>query len=114
MEKSVHSLLIKSKRITKTIYSIFMEEVNGTTIYWLISIGLMIGYVIWLFMGKRCMNLTGNLIGGVTGSVIIGICAIYLNLVGPLVYASIGSLAFLFLVNIFSTKVEHSDQAQTT
>jgi len=91
-----------------------MEEINGATLYWLISIGLMIGYVVWLFMGKRCMNLTGNLIGGVTGSVIIGICAIYLNLVSPLVFATIGSIAFLFLANMFSTHVEHNDEAQAT
>jgi len=91
-----------------------MEELNSVTIYWLVSIGLMIGYVVWLFMGKRCMNMTGNLIGGVLGSVSIGICAILLNLVAPLVYAAIGSVAFLFLANIFSTHVEHIDQAQTS
>ena len=91
-----------------------MEEINGTTIYWLISIGLMIGYVVWLFMGRRCMNLTGNLAGGVTGSLAIGICAIALDLVGPLVYATIGSVAFLFLANMFSTHVEHKSEAKTS
>ncbi len=89
-----------------------MEELNSVTIYWLVSIGLMIGYVIWLFMGKRCMSMAGNLIGGVLGSVSIGTCAILLNLVAPLVYAAIGSVAFLFLANIFSTHVVQTDQAQ--
>lgn len=91
-----------------------MEELNSVTIYWLVSIGLMIGYVIWLFMGKRCMSMAGNLIGGVLGSVSIGTCAILLNLVAPLVYAAIGSIAFLFLANIFSTHVVQTDQAQTS
>lgn len=84
-----------------------MEELNGVTIYWLISIGLMIGYVLELILGKRGMNLTGNLIGGVIGSVSIGVSAILLNLFGPLIYATIGAVAFLFLVNVFNMDPEH-------
>lgn len=79
-----------------------MEEINGVTIYWLISIGLLVGYVMELIIGKRGMKLTGNLIGGVIGSVVIGIMAIFLNLFGALVYATIGAVAFLFLCNVFN------------
>lgn len=85
-----------------------MEELNGVTIYWLISIGLMIGYILELILGKRGMNLAGNLIGGVIGSVAIGVSAIMLNLFGPLIYAALGSVAFLFLVNVFNMDPEHN------
>lgn len=87
-----------------------MEELNGVTIYWLISIGLMIGYIIELILGKRGMNLAGNLIGGVVGSVVIGITAIILDLFGALIYASVGSVAFLFLVNVFKMEPEHKQE----
>jgi hypothetical protein len=85
-----------------------MEELNGVTIYWLVSIGLMIGYILELILGKRGMNLAGNLIGGVIGSVSIGVSAILLNLFAPLIYAALGSVAFLFLVNVFNMDPKHN------
>jgi hypothetical protein len=88
-----------------------MEELNGVTIYWLISIGLIIGYIMELIMGKRGMSLTANLIGGVIGSLIIGILAIILNLFAALVYAAIGTIAFLFLCNIFNLHPEEKRRA---
>lgn len=91
-----------------------MEELNGVTIYWLISIGLIIGYLIDLILGKRGMNLVGNLIGGLAGSVIIGIIAISLQLYGALAYATIGSIALLFLVNVFNMEPEHEETAGLT
>jgi len=83
-----------------------MEELNGTTIYWLISIGLLIGYVIDLLMMNRGISTIGNVVWGAVGSVIIGVICIILNLFGPLAYAALGSIAFLFLMNVFSF---HSD-----
>ncbi len=88
-----------------------MEELNGVTIYWLISIGLIIGYIMELIMGKRGMSLTGNLIGGVIGSLIIGISAILLNLFAALIYAAIGTIAFLFLCNIFNVHPQEKRSA---
>jgi len=89
-----------------------MEELNGVTIYWLISIGLLIGYFMELILGKRGMSLTGNLIGGVIGSLVIGIAAIYLNLFGALVYASLGAVAFLFLCNVFNIHPQHREDTK--
>lgn len=79
-----------------------MEELNGVTIYWLISIGLFIGFIIDLVMIKRGIGMIGNVVWGAIGSVIIGAAAVWLNLYAPLLYATVGSIAFLFLVNIFS------------
>ncbi len=87
-----------------------MEELNSVTIYWLISIGLLVGFIIDLVMIKRGIGMIGNIIGGAAGSVIIGICSIMLNLYAPLIYAAVGSVAFLFLINVFSFHVsEHVD-----
>lgn len=79
-----------------------MEELNAVTIYWLISIGLLVGYLTDLAMIKRGIGTIGNVVWGAVGSVIIGVVCIILNLFGPLVYAAIGSIAFLFLINVFS------------
>lgn len=90
-----------------------MEEINAVTVYWLISIGLLIGYIMDLVMIKRGVGIKGNLIGGVMGSLIIGFSLISLNLHGPLIYASIGSVAFLFLINVFSFHQEERTEART-
>lgn len=85
-----------------------MEEINGVTIYWLLTIGAAIGYFIEMIMGRRGMSLFGNIICGIIGSLSIGLSAIFLNLPGALLFSAIGSIAFLFLVNIFSTHPHHA------
>ena len=89
-----------------------MEELSGVTIYWLISIGLLVGFVIDLIMMKRGISLIGNVFWGAVGSVIIGVVMIVLNVFGPLIYAAVGSVAFLFLINVFSFDQEHKDSAR--
>lgn len=89
-----------------------MEELNGTTIYWLISIGLLIGYIMDLVMIKHGVGLIGNITGGVLGSVVIGVSVIAIGMYGPLVYAAIGSVTFLFLVNVFSMHSENKIDAK--
>lgn len=89
-----------------------MEELNGVTIYWLISIGLLVGFVIDLVMMKRGISLIGNVFWGAAGSVIIGVSMISLNVFGPLIYSAVGSIAFLFLINVFSFDQEHKDSAR--
>ncbi|NBB77366.1 MAG: hypothetical protein GVY02_08305 [Bacteroidetes bacterium] len=79
-----------------------MEELNAVTIYWLISIGLLIGFIIDLIMIKRGVGMISNVVGGAIGSVIIGVVMISLGVFAPLVYAALGTVAFLFLVNVFS------------
>lgn len=79
-----------------------MEELNGATIYWLISIGLFVGLVTDLVMIKRGIGMIGNLIWGAVGSVIIGLITLFFGLYGSLIYAGVGSVAFLFLINVFS------------
>lgn len=89
-----------------------MEELNGVTIYWLISIGLLVGYIMDLIMIKRGIGMIGNIVAGVLGSVIIGVSLISIGIFAPLVYATIGSIAFLFLVNVFSFHPEDNIEAK--
>lgn len=91
-----------------------MEELNAVTIYWLISIGLLVGYVTDLLMIKRGIGMYGNLIWGAIGSVLIGVIAILFNLFGALIYAAVGSIAFLFLINVFSFDPSHVTDAKAS
>lgn len=84
------------------------------TIYWLISIGLLVGLIVDLIMIKRGVGLIRNVIGGAIGSVIIGVSMIELMVFGALIYAAVGAIAFLFLINVFSFDQEHNDHAKAS
>jgi len=89
-----------------------MEELNGVTIYWLISIGLLVGFIIDLLMFKKGIGMIGNVVWGAVGSVIVGVSMIMLNVFAPLIYATLGAVAFLFLINVFSFDQDHKNSAQ--
>lgn len=91
-----------------------MEELNGVTIYWLISIGLLVGFVIDIVMIKRGIGMFGNVLWGAAGSVVIGVTGILLGLYAPLVYAALGTIALLFLINVFSFHVLDKAEATTS
>ncbi|REL38886.1 hypothetical protein DYD21_02735 [Rhodohalobacter sp. SW132] len=91
-----------------------MEELNGVTIYWLISIGLLVGFIIDLLMMKKGIGMIGNVVWGAIGSIIVGVSMILLGVFAPLIYATLGSIAFLFLINVFSFDQEHKNSAQTS
>lgn len=91
-----------------------MEELNAVTIYWLISIGLLVGLVIDLSMFKTGIGMIKNLVWGAIGSVIIGVVMISLNIFAPLIFAALGSIAFLFLFNVFSFDQDHKENAKVS
>lgn len=91
-----------------------MEELNLVTIYWLISIGLLVGLVVDIIMIKRGVGLIPNVISGALGSVIIGVFMIELMVFGALIYAAIGTIALMFLINVFSFDQEHNDHAKAS
>lgn len=88
-----------------------MEELNLVTLYWLVSIGLLVGYVLDLVMGHRGIGMIPNLAFGALGSVIVGVIMIVLGVFAPLIYAALGSIVFLFLVNIFSFEDKEPKEA---
>lgn len=90
-----------------------MEELNGVTIYWLISIGLLVGLFVNIFLMGRTIGLIRNAIWGAVGSVIIGGAMIILTMFAPLTYAALGTVAFLFLINVFSFEEVHKEAIRT-
>lgn len=78
-----------------------MEELNGTMIFWLISIGMVAGALMKLSIWDQGVELIPNLIGGIIGAIVVGGVAVYVNLPGSLMFGFLGSLAVLFIMNVF-------------
>lgn len=83
-----------------------MEELNGATIFWLITLGLLLGASAKVVMGNKGMAMKTNLAGGVFGSLIIGILGIQMQIPGSLLFAVMGALCILFLGNVFFVQPE--------
>lgn len=78
-----------------------MEELNGATIFWLITLGMLLGASAKLVMGSKGLSMTSNLIGGIVGTLIVGGIGIELQMPGSLLFGILGSLSILFLGNVF-------------
>lgn len=88
-----------------------MEQLNGETIFWLLSMGMAIGLCSKMVLGKRGLGLFANVISGGAGSVLMGVMAIMLQLPGGLLFGLLGCITILFIANIFSV---HPSQADRT
>jgi len=79
-----------------------MEEINGATIFWLLSLGMVAGGLMKLFLGNdRGLGIITNIIGGMLGTLIVGILAIQVSVPGSLLLGLMGTMAILFLGNVF-------------
>jgi uncharacterized membrane protein YeaQ/YmgE (transglycosylase-associated protein family) len=78
-----------------------MEIIDGVIIYWLISIGLLEGFATSVFLRHEGMSLKGNLIWGIIGAIIMGYIGIFMGIGDGLLFAFIGTLPLLFLINVF-------------
>ena len=79
-----------------------MEELNGAIIFWLITLGMVVGGVLKLFLGKeRGLGIVTNLVGGILSCVLVGILAIKMQVPGSLLLGLMGTMAILFLANVF-------------
>ncbi len=78
-----------------------METLSATTIFWLLVLGATTGWVVGYIIGHEGRPLTVNVIWGLIGAPVIGICGLYVDMSGVLLFAFIGTLALLFLVNVF-------------
>jgi hypothetical protein len=75
--------------------------VTGAQIYWYISIGLLIGYILGLIIGREGVSLSANMFWGVVGANIMGMIGIYMGLGDGLWFSFIATWPFLFLINVF-------------
>lgn len=78
-----------------------MDVLDGTTIFWLFALGLLVGGAVKLVMWNTTVNLASNLAAGAMGSVVVGALTAALQLPGGLLFAFVGSLAILFILNVF-------------
>ncbi|MGM0505807.1 MAG: hypothetical protein ACQER4_01305 [Bacteroidota bacterium] len=89
-----------------------MEELNGVMIYWLISVGLLVGLVTEWVLGYRSMGQLKNVLTGAMGTLVFGIVFITAGLSAPLLFAAMGTLGMLFLANAFSVHPIHEPDAR--
>jgi hypothetical protein len=78
-----------------------METLSATTIFWLLVLGATTGWIVGYIMGQEGISLTSNVIWGTIGASLVGICALYVQISGVLIFALLGTLAMLFLANVF-------------
>ncbi len=78
-----------------------METLSATTIFWLLVLGATTGWIVGYIIGKEGITLTSNVIWGMIGAPIVGVCALYVQISGVLVFSLLGTLAMLFLANVF-------------
>lgn len=78
-----------------------METLSATTIFWLLVLGATTGWIVGYIIGKEGITLTSNVIWGTIGAPIVDVCALYVQVSGVLVFSLLGTLAMLFLVNVF-------------
>lgn len=83
-----------------------MDVLDGTTIFWLIAIGMVAGAITKLLIWNKGVELVPNLIAGVIGSVVVGIISVSLEFPASLAFAFVGSIAILFILNVFHLQPE--------
>jgi len=78
-----------------------MTTLSATLIFWLIAQGMAIGAVYGMIIKSEGVTVPANTVWGMIGSVATGSIAVFLQLGDELLFAFVGTLAFLFLVNAF-------------
>lgn len=85
-----------------------MEALDGSTIFWLIAVGMIAGAVTHVGIWKKGVKITTNLAFGIVGSVVVGSISVALQLPAGLLFGFLGSLAILFILNVFHLQPETS------
>lgn len=91
-----------------------MHELDGEVIFWLISLGMITGAGIKLFLGnERGLGIITNIVSGVLSCLIVGILAIQIQMPGSLLLGLMGAMSILFLANAFYMQDdEHPHEAE--
>lgn len=78
-----------------------MIVLSGTAVFWFMALGLLVGYLFGQIIKHEGVTLGANIIWGILASVLTGSIAIILELGDGLIFALLGTLTTLFLVNVF-------------
>lgn len=84
-----------------------MENLDGVTLFWLITLGMVLGATAKVVMGKKGLKIMTNIVAGVLGTVIIGSIGIELQIPGSMLFGVLGGLSILFIANVFFLQEEH-------
>ena len=90
-----------------------MEILNGATLFWLITLGMLIGAASKVVMGSKGLKLITNIIYGVGSTLIIGGVGIELQIPGSMLFGVLGGLSVLFIANVFFLQEEHEANHDT-
>lgn len=78
-----------------------METLTLTTLFWLSVLGAVVGWIAGFFVKNEGIALEYNVIWGITSALLIGVISLLMELGGPLLFSFVGTLASLFIVNLF-------------
>lgn len=73
----------------------------GAQLFWMISIGLLVGYVGHFAFLKYSMPTLLSIAVSTGGAVILGLVAHFLAFEMPLLYSWVGAITCLFVANVF-------------
>ncbi|MGM0589057.1 MAG: hypothetical protein ACQETE_11615 [Bacteroidota bacterium] len=78
-----------------------MEQITWTLIIWQLAIGLFVGGTVGRFIEWEGISFYANIIWGAFSAVITGNIAVIFGIGDGVLYAMLGTVAVLFLVNVF-------------
>lgn len=78
-----------------------METISATSIFWFIALGITVGMVFGMFIKREGRTMIANIIWGTAGALVNGTAALWLGLGDGLLFAFVGTLAVLFIANVF-------------
>lgn len=78
----------------------------GAQLFWMIAIGLILGYASYFVFIKYSIRLGLSISLGTLGAVLIGGIAYYFAFDLPLMYSILGAVTFLFIANAFLSQEE--------
>ncbi len=90
-----------------------MEILDGATLFWLFTLGLLIGATAKVVMGSKGLKLMTNILYGIAGTVIVGGAGIELQIPGSMLFGVLGGLSILFVANVFYLQDEHEASHDT-
>lgn len=78
-----------------------METLNATAVFWFIAMGITVGMVFGLFIKREGRSMKANITWGTAGALVNGTLALWVGLGDGLLFAFVGTLAVLFIANVF-------------
>ena len=76
----------------------------GVQLFWMIALGLVVGYAGYFIYQKRGVDLGFSLAISTLGAVVMGLITYYASFDLPMMYAALGAVTFLFVTNVFLQK----------